>query len=215
MRNLVCSLAAVVAIAAVSCGPSSKEVATAKTARYQGDKLQLFAATKAVVEDKYKLTKSDETTLGMQTEGKWYTPEGMIITRQGGTGTKTVDRGGGVTASGNDSIYPDGSINITLVVQLLPDGSNWVVKVTPVMLRFTAGNPQPQPVKEDDPSVPGFATSKVDQLALDIHKALGKYEVKQLGGIAPASPGPSPDEPSPAAGSAVPIEGSAAGSSSP
>ena len=210
MRNLVCSLAALLALTLVACGPSSKEVATAKTARYQGDKLAMFAAIKSTVESKYKLTKSDETTLGMQSEGKWYSPEGMVITREGGTGTKTVDRGGGVSATGNDSIYPDNSINLALVVTMLPDGNNWIVKITPVMHRFRVGSPKPDPLREDDPSVPGWATDKVDQLALDIHKALAQYEVKQPGGMAPPpAPGPSPDEPSTAPGS-TPAEGSGA-----
>lgn len=224
MRNFVCSFATLVAIALAACGPSSKEVATAKTARYQGDKLQIFAATKAVVESKYTLQKSDETTLGMQTEGKWYSPEGMVITREGGAGRKTVDMGGGMSSTGNDSQFPDNSINIALVVQLLPEGSNWIVKVTPVMHRFRAGNPQPERVKEDDPSVPGWATGKVDQLALDIYKALSAYEVKTPGGIpAGPTPGPSPDEPSagsaapaaPAPAEPAPAEGSAAGSPTP
>ncbi|HEX5062604.1 MAG TPA: hypothetical protein VFV99_24700 [Kofleriaceae bacterium] len=209
-------LVALLTVAAVACGPSSKEVGTAKAARYQGDKLTLFAATKAAVESKYKLQKSDETTLGMQTEGRWFTPEGMAVTREGGNGTSTRDMGGGMTRTDADSQFPDGSVNITLVVTLLPDGSNWIVKVTPVMLRFHAGMPKPDPVPENDPSVPGWATSKVDQLAVDIHSALAKYEVKQLGGLPPPpAPGPSPDEPSAGSAAAPPAAGSAAGSAAP
>jgi hypothetical protein len=200
MRNLVCSLAALVALAAIACGPSSKEVATAKTARYQGDKLQLFAATRAVVEGKYKLTKSDETTLGLQTEPRWFSPEGLTTS----------------SSPDDERDLPDKSIRIAMVVQLLPDGPAWIVKITPLMLRKNKGMPKPDELKEGDPSIPGWVDSKVDQLALDIHSALAKYEVKRPGGLAPApEEGPSPDEPSPAAGSAVPVEGSAAGSSSP
>ena len=202
MRNLVCSLAAFTAIvlAVGSCGPSSKEVATAKTARYQGDKLQLFAATKAVVEGKYKLQKSDETSLGMQTEPRWFSPEGLTTS----------------SSPDDERDLPDKSIRIALVVQLLPEGSAWFVKVTPLMVRKNKGMPKPDELKEGDPSVPGWVDSKVDQLAMDIHKALASFEVKRPGGLAPPpAEGPSPDEPSPAAGSAVPVEGSAAGSSSP
>lgn len=212
MRNLVCSSALLAAIALVACGPSSKEVAGAKTARYKGDKLQLFAAVKGVVESKYKLTKSDETTLGMQTEGKWYSPEGMVITREGGTGEKSRDMGGGMSRTDQDSQFPDNSINLVLVVGLLPDGDAWVVKVTPVMHRFRAGSPKPEPVKENDASVPGWATGKVDQLALDIHQALEKYQVKGVPQTVPSGPPPpSPDEPSGGpGGSAAPAQGSAA-----
>lgn len=203
MRNLVCSLAAIVAIVVVAaCGPSSREVATAKSARYQGDKLQLFAETKAAVEAKYKLTKSDETTLGMQTEARWYSPEGL-----------------GQTPRGDDMRdVQDKSINIALVVTLLPEGENWIVKVTPIMARYNQGIPKPEPVKEGDASLPGWVEGKVDQLALDIHKALAKYQVKSLGGPPPPpTPGPAPDEPTAAPDdpAAPPAEGSASAPATP
>lgn len=187
-------LVGLLTILAVACGPSSKEVATAKSARYQGDKLQLFAATKAAVENKYTLAKSDETTLGMQTQARWYSPEGLT------------------TSSNADDArdLPDKSLRISLVVTLLPDGDAWVVKVTPVMLRKNKGMPKPDEVKEGDPSVPGWVDSRVDQLALDIHKALAAYEIKQPGGLAPApmETPPAPDEPT---GSAAPTETPVAG----
>lgn len=174
----------------------------AKSARYQGDKLQLFAAVKATVESKYQLSKSDETTLGMQTQPRWYSPEGL-------TTSATVD---------DPRDLPDKSIRMALVVTMLPDGDKWIVKVSPLMQRKNSGMPKPDDLKPEDPSVPGWATGKVDQLALDIHKALAQYEVKGVGGVPPPpAPGPAPDEPSQGApsGSAAAPEGSAAGSAAP
>jgi hypothetical protein len=198
MRNLVCSMAALVGFAFAACGPSSKEVATAKSARYEGDKLQMFAAVKATVEGKYQLAKSDETTLGMQTQPRWYSPEGLAT-------SASVD---------DPRDMPDKSIRFALVVTMLPDGNAWIVKVTPIMQRKNAGMPKADELKEDDPSVPGWATGKVDQLALDIHKALAQYQRKAPGGIVPApEPGPAPDEPSTAPGAAP--AGSAAGGNAP
>lgn len=198
-------LVALLAVFAIACGPSSKEIATAKSARYQGDKLTLFAAIKKTVESKYKLQKSDETTLGMQTQPRWYSPEGLAT-----------------SANADDARdMPDKSINLVLVVNMLPDGDNWIVKVTPVIHRKNAGIPKPEPVKEGDPSLPGWVEGKVDQLALDIHKALAPYEVKQLGGLPPApEPGPAPDEPTPtepaaAAEDAAPAEAPAEDSATP
>jgi hypothetical protein len=196
MRNLVLSVAAMFAIAAVACGPSSKEVATAKSARYQGDKLELFAHVKSATEAKYKLTKSDETSLGMQTEARWFSTEGLAVTPRG------------------DDMrdVPDKSINIALVVTMLPDGEAWVVKVTPVMARYNQGIPKPEPLKENDPSLPGWVQGKVDELSLDIHKELSKYEVKTVPGVMPA-PGPTPEQaPAPAPTEAAPP---AAGSAAP
>ena len=187
-------LVGLLALVAMACGPSSKEVATAKSARYQGDKLQLFAETKAAVEAKYTLAKSDETTLGMQTQAKWFSPEGLTV-------SASID---------DDRDVPDKSILFVLVVTLLPEGDAWVVKVTPVMQRKNRGMPKPDQLKEGDPSLPGWVDSKVDQLSLDIHKALSKYEVKKVPGmVPPPAPGPAPDEPSQVP---PPAEGSAAGS---
>lgn len=201
MRNLVLSFAAMLAIAAVACGPSSKEVATAKSARYSGDKLELFAHVKAATEAKYKVTKSDETSLGLQTEARWFSIEGLGVTPRSETDMRDV---------------PDKSINIFMVVTMLPDGNNWVVKIEPHLMRYNTGIPKPEPLKEGDPSLPGWVGGKVDELALAIHQELAKYEVKTVPGSVPppAPPGPSPDEPSAgsaaAAGSAAPAAGSAA-----
>lgn len=164
----------------------------AKQARYQGDKLVLFNATKAVVESKHKLAKSDESALGMQTIGRWYTAEGMV-------------------APGSDEDIrqvPDKSIRMTLVVRILPDRDNWIVHVEPSMLRRLAGSPKPDVLDPKDPSVPGWATGQVDTLQFEIHQALAQYQVKSPGGMAPA-PAPAPAAPAP------PAEGSAASAPTP
>ena len=199
MRNLVLSALALAAL--VACGPSSKEVATAKSARYQGDKLQLFAEARAATEEKYKIVKSDETSLGMQTESRWYAKDGNSVTMRD---------------NGDMTEMPDLSINIALVVTLMPDGSNWVVKVTPLLARYNRGIPKPEPLREGDASLPGWVQSKVDELALDIHKRLAKYEVKSVPQMAPPpTNAPAPDEPTAPAAPAEPAagaEGEATGS---
>lgn len=201
MRNLISVL---VLGALVACGPSSKEYASAKSAHYKGDKLTLFATAKAVVEQKYKLQKSDETSLGLQTIGRWYSPEGQLAME----GNPGVGLSGGQKA-----LYPDNSINLVLVVTLLPDGDSWVVQIKPMMERYHAGSPKTEPLKEDDISVPGWAHGKVDELAMDIHSALSKYEVKGVPQTVPAgntATPPAPDEPShgSAAGPAAQAPGS-------
>lgn len=161
----------------------------AKQARYQGDKLVLFNAVKTATEAKYKLAKSDETTLGMQTIGKWYTQDGMV-------------------AAGSDENMqdvPDKAIRVSLVVRLVPDGDKWIVAVEPFMVQRLSGSPQPRKLEANDPSVPGWATGQVDTLQFEIHSALKQYEVKAPGGVAPAPEA----APAPAA---VPAADPAAGS---
>ena len=192
MRTLTLTLAAVVALAACG-GPSNKEIASAKQARYQGDKSLLFRTAKAAVEENSKIAKADEATLGFQTTGRWYTTEGIL-------------------APGGDEDFkniPDKSIRLTLVVRFLPDADKWIVQVEPSMLRRIAGSPQPERLEPTDPSVPGFVQGQVDTMQFTIWNALKQYEVKAPGGIAPA--------PAPAAGSdmgsaAAPADTGSAGS---
>ena len=169
MRNLLLPITLLALI--VACGPSGREVAQAKTTRYQGDKLVLFAGAKAATESKYKLAASDETTLQIQTIGRWYTPEGLAAGSQADLDIRQL---------------PDKSLNVVLVVKLLPEASNWVVHIEPIMLRYNKGMPNPEKVGPNDASVPGWATGKVDQLAFEIYGALKQYELKAPGGVAPA-----------------------------
>lgn len=179
----------IAALVIAACGPSSKELSGAKTAHYKGDKLVMFGAIKTAVGNKYHIQKSDENTLGLQTIGRWFTPEGLAAGER----------------DGDMRDVPDKSIQIALVVTMQPDGDAYVVTVKPLMLRFLAGSPKPEPLTADDPSVPGWATGKVDQLALDIHTALAQYEVKSVPGAAPpplpagsAAPAADPAAPAPA-----------------
>jgi len=192
MRNLILT-ASVFALAA--CGHSGKDVAMAKQARYSGDKLQLFAGMKEAVEKNYKIDVSDETKLGLKTTSRWYTPEGLV---SNWTPSDVDTRG---------HKLPDRSLNISLVAQVLPENDNWIVHVEPIILRFNASQPKLEPVRLDDPSLPGFVVGKSDELAFDINKRLKQFEVKSAGGnIAPAptAPAPTPEVAPPAEGSAAP-----------
>jgi hypothetical protein len=185
MRNLSLSIATLCLIAACG-GPSNKDIAMAKQARYTGDKIAIFTTLKSAVENKYKLDKSDETALGMQTKPRWYTQDGIL-------------------APGSDEDYrqvPDKAIRVVHVVRMLPDGDSWIVQDEPVLMRRIAGSPQPEKLDQRDPSVPGWATGQVDELQFEIYKALKVYEVKSPGGMAPAAPAaPAPAPAAPAAGS--------------
>jgi hypothetical protein len=190
MRNPSFSRLAILiaSLALCACGPSSKELSGAKSAHYKGDKLAMFNAIKTTVAEKYHIEKSDETSLGLQTIGRWFTPEGLSAGER------------------NDDMrdVPDKSIRIALVVTLQPDGDSYVVSVKPLMIRYMAGSPKPEPLAAEDPSVPGWATGKVDELALDLHTALAQYEVKSVPGSVPpptAAPAPPPAAaPAPAPG---------------
>lgn len=183
MRNWTVWILVVLAIAA--CGATNRDVALAKTARYKGDKLALFKAAKDVTESKHPLDASDETTLTVITKGRWFTPEGLVSNWKPGDQINGKDR------------LDDHSLNVQLVVKILPDGENWIVHVEPKYLEFRQGRPNLDPLKPEDPSIPGWARGKVDQLAYDIYTALKPFEVQGVGGVAPAptptaAPAPAP-----------------------
>ena len=83
MRNVILVVLSLLALFA--CGPSSGELKSAKTARYKGDKVAMFNAVKEATEAKYQLQKSDENAMGMQTTGRWYTPEGLAASERAET----------------------------------------------------------------------------------------------------------------------------------
>ena len=210
MRNLIISLA----VLAACGGPSGKDVAMAKVARYQGDKLQLFAGMKETIEGKYKVDVSDETKLAVKTTGRWYTPDGLVSnwSPEDGRGTKGVAK-----LEDGRSGTMDRALNIALVAQLLPENENWVVHIEPIILRYNEGQPKLELVRPDDPSLPGFVKGKSDELAYDVNKKLKQWEVKSPGGnIAPppadpalpppgmgSDPAPAPAPPPAADGSAA------------
>jgi hypothetical protein len=163
VRNLVLVLAIALAAVAPACGASRQEIELARSARYRGDKLAMFGAARAATADKYRIATSDETTLRIETTGRWYTPDGL-----------------GASERSNDMRdVPDRSIHLRMIVRLVPRGDDWGVAVEPVMMRYFAGRPNPDPLAPDDPSQPGWAHGRVDQLYSALHRALASYQVAE------------------------------------
>jgi hypothetical protein len=161
MRNLPVSVrfAALIALALVACGPSAAELKTAKEARYKGDPATLFGEAKAAIEANYVIAKADPNALGFQSEGKWFTPEGLADTRSGGDISRLLDN----------------SINLTLVVRLVKDGETYAVQLDPIVLRLHKGNPNPDKLSIDDVSLPGWVKGKVEGQVLEIATRLKPY----------------------------------------
>ncbi len=172
MRNLVVSVllagaaAAAGASALAACGASRQEVEVARVARYRGDRLALFQAARQATADRYPIATSDEIALRIETAGRWYTPDGLGASER------------------NDDMrdVPDRSIHLRLIVRLVPAGDDWTVAIEPVMMRYFAGRPNPDRLRPDDPSLPGWTGGRVDQLYSAIHRALARYQVGSPGG---------------------------------
>jgi hypothetical protein len=191
MRTLIILLAAVMSIA--SCGASRREVALAKTARYRGDPHHLFKGVKMATEDKWRLAYSDETTLTVITIGRWFTPEGTASNWDPGTMQTVGDPAapGMPGLQGRERIQ-DFSINVQLTVRLLPEGDYWIVHVEPRYLQFRTGRSNVDILRRDDPSLPGWAHGKADQVAYAIWDILKNYEVQGVRGKLAPPPEPPP-----------------------
>lgn len=179
MRNLVLSITLACAVAA--CAASRREVEVARTARYRGDQLAMFHAARQATADKYQIAMSDETALRIETTGRWYTPDGL------GASERNSDM----------RDVPDRSIHLKMIVRLVPEGDGWVVAIEPVMMRYFTGRPNPDRLTLDDPSLPGWAHGRVDQLSSAIHRALARYQVLSAGGAMTPAPAPAPAAPAP------------------
>jgi hypothetical protein len=165
VTNRVAVIAIAIALAAgvalSACAASRQEVELARGARYRGDKLAMLAAARLATADKYQIATSDETTLRIETAGRWYTPDGL----------------GAAERSHDMRDVPDRSIHLRLIVRLVPRGDDWGVAIEPVMMRYFTGRPNPDVLAQDDPSLPGWTRGRVDQLYSAIHRALAGYQV--------------------------------------
>ena len=153
----------VLAVALSSCGPSSGQIKSAKTAEYKAQPKQILDIALQVAQWTYKIGAIDPDGLKFATAPQWYSREGGRISPN--------NEGGGdfVNARGGD-------VQLTLIVQVhLVPRDGVVVSVTPTTFEVVAGSPQPRALKPDDPNLPPWVLGRVDSLAVEIHKYSKRY----------------------------------------
>jgi hypothetical protein len=156
-------------VLAAACAASSHSI---ETARYRGEPVALLGAARAAVEASYQVVVSDESALWIETAARWYSPDGTLLS----------DRGG------EPAPLPDRSVDLQLIVKLVPRGDDWAVAVEPVMTRYIAGQARRDRLAPDDPGAPSWLRGKLDQLYAAVHAALQSYEVASPGGVSPMDP---------------------------
>lgn len=148
---------------AVACGPSAAEIKMAKSAGYAGEPGEMFSIVEATTAETYKIGEAvRDGEYALATVAQWYSPEG----------------GRQSTGAGDFVQIGDGSVQLTMIVRLVPQGDRYMVTVTPKTFEHVSGSPQPRELTPDDPSLPGWVSGRVDSLQLEIHKALQKYAVQ-------------------------------------
>ena len=155
------------------CAASNRAVETAKAAHYRGEPVALLGATRAAVAAKYEVATADETARRIETTARWYTPEGLSASAGGADDLRDI---------------PDRSIQLKLIITLVPYGDDWSVSIEPIMRRYFTGRPNPDRLAPGDPSVPGWATGKVEQLYAAIHEGLKSYAVVTTTSTGPMDP---------------------------
>ncbi len=158
------------ALAIAGCGPSNAELRTAKTARYTADPKQLLQLAIETAKLEYKVGEVNEDQLMFATIPRFYSSTGDLES-EGADGWTQV-RGG--------------SVQVTLIVHVVPADIGFSVVVTPRTLQVVSGSPQPRELKPDDPYLPPFVLGRADTLALEIY-ANAKQFVAGPPGAAPGT----------------------------
>jgi hypothetical protein len=144
-----------VLLAFAACGPSNRELRSAKTAVYTADGAQLFAIAEQAAGDKdYKLGAVDEGHYTFETIPKWYTSEGDL--RSAGADDYTLVH--------NQSV----KVSFVVAVSNAAPGQ-FTVSVTPHTWQYLAGSPQLRPLEPEDPNLPPWVKGRADALALEIY----------------------------------------------
>jgi hypothetical protein len=141
-----------------ACGPSAGQLKTAREARYQGTRDEVFfAVSQALAMEKEKVDKLDAEQGAVLTVGHWYEPDGT-----------SEDR-----ALGKDSVQvQDGSIYLAFVVTVVGDAPPYGVMVEPTVDQFRNGYSALYHMTPTDPQLPGWVKGKVDDLQLGLYSHL-------------------------------------------
>lgn len=178
----------VAAFALVACGPSSAQIKTARTARYNASAAEVFQAGVAALKaNDYKVEQVDPVAGRALTSVKWYEVDGTSMSRD---------------SDGRPQMTSAGGIMFAVEIAVVPDASTFYVQVIPHVQEMKAGFSAPIDIKEGDGAMPGWVTGKLDNLYLSIYDAL-KKSAATPGAAAPAGgvtpPGAAPVDPAPAA----------------
>jgi hypothetical protein len=153
-------LVAAILLGSTACGPSAKEVETARAAHYQPPAVRIFDIAETVTKQTFKIADADPEQGLLLTLPKWYGPDGQ-------------SENAGV---GDAVIVQDGSLLVALLVKVEEDVDGVVtVTVTPIVERFRLGQSQHEKVPPDDASMPGWVHGKADSLLVAIHARAKEY----------------------------------------
>ncbi|MFN0253596.1 MAG: hypothetical protein ACKV2T_42405 [Kofleriaceae bacterium] len=165
------------ALSMVGCGPSTKEIRTAKAAEYNAPPKHLMDLALQVTQFNYKIGAIDIEGLKFSTEPQWYTPDGGRLSSFDDGSGEYVNAGGQRPSADGGRRSEGDDYQVWFVVKVRLVGSDKaMVEITPRTFQVVVGSPQPREILADDPSLPPWVQGRADTLALAIYEhARKKY----------------------------------------
>lgn len=163
-RGVLASLAVLAALALLAaCG--NAQAKAARSATYTAPSDELWTGVVDAVRATHEIDAIDADAYKLRTVEAWFDADGSRPSRDA-----------------NDSLLLGaGAVRLGYVVALEAAGGAggaWRVVVTPVAAEVQQGSPQPRALVGDDPAMPAWVESRVDDLYVAIHQRLSAPAAK-------------------------------------
>jgi hypothetical protein len=148
-----------------ACASNAAELQRARDARYRGDPAAMSQlAAQATEAQHYHVGQIDRDTGAFLTVDKVFGPDG-----------DTESAGAGDTYQ-----IKDRSIVLAFLVSLRPteDVQTFTLSVEPKIRRAFVDRGNTDELSVDDPTVPGWVHTRIEELTIALHDALAAYELK-------------------------------------
>jgi hypothetical protein len=149
-----CSLICAVVLVAAACGPSAKDVRTAKDARYSCAEGQLVDAVNAQMRETFggiASTNPDERVIVSQL--RWHSANGVPKQK------------------GPAPVGP-GDLGFAVVLQLVEVHQGYAIKAAPMVLSHVVGSPRGEELRPGHADWPSWAQEKTDVFQVKLHQRL-------------------------------------------
>jgi hypothetical protein len=158
----------------VACGPSSAQIKSARTARYNASASEVFQAAVAGLKDNQPVDKADPVTSTAYSKGRWYEGDGTYVAKD----------------ANDNPVVTTGAVVVAFEVKVVPDGAHFGVEVIPHVQQYRDGYSALFEIQPGSEQMPGFIIGLTDSIYLSIHGRLKGNVVVPSGAAAPGAVAP-------------------------
>jgi hypothetical protein len=142
-----------------SCGPSSAEIKSARTAHYSCDYEQVFkAAFEEAQAQQPPIARADPERGVIVTDFRWHDENGLRKKR-------------------GAAIIGEGDVGLAIALAIERRTPGWFISGEPFIFTHLVGSPRGQEIGRDHGDWPAWADTKVDKLLIGIHQRLAACAV--------------------------------------